>query len=74
MYGEVEDYTIVVAAAMPGDLDGSGCVDLSDLAQLLSNCGTASGMTYQDGDLDGDQDVDLADLAASLGNYGEGCP
>lgn len=73
-YGEVEDYTItVVPGAIPGDLDSSGCVDLSDLAQLLSNYGTVDGMAYEDGDLDGDEDVDLADLAALLAHYGEGC-
>ena len=57
-----------------GDLDGDGCVDLSDLAQLLSNYGTTGGATYADGDLDGDGDVDLSDLAALLANYGAGCP
>jgi len=56
----------------PGDLDGDGDVDLSDLAQLLGNYGTTSGATYADGDLDGDGDVDLSDLAALLGHYGEG--
>ncbi len=57
-----------------GDLDGDGCVDLSDLAQLLSNYGTTGGATYADGDLDGDGDVDLSDLAGLLANYGAGCP
>jgi hypothetical protein len=57
-----------------GDLDGDGQVGLSDLATLLSNYGTTSGMTYEDGDLDGDEDVDLADLAALLAVYGTTCP
>ena len=56
-----------------GDLDGDGEVGLSDLAQLLSNYGETSGMTYEDGDLDGDGDVDLADLAALLAVYGTTC-
>ena len=56
-----------------GDLNDSGCVDLSDLSQLLSNYGKAAALTYQDGDLDGDQDVDLADLSELLAHYGEGC-
>ena len=55
----------------PGDLDGDGDVDLSDLAQLLGNYGT-TGADYADGDLDGDGDVDLSDLAELLGHYGEG--
>ncbi|MBU0617393.1 MAG: hypothetical protein KKI02_06735 [Planctomycetes bacterium] len=57
----------------PGDLDGDGDVDLSDLAQLLGNYGMTSGATYEDGDLDGDGDVDLSDLAALLGVYGTTC-
>ena len=50
-----------------GDLNCDGSVDLNDLAQLLSNYGQTSGMTYQQGDTDGDGDVDLSDLAALLG-------
>ncbi len=55
-----------------GDLDCDNSVDLSDLAQLLSNYGQTTGMGWTDGDLDADSDVDLTDLAALLGNYG-GC-
>jgi hypothetical protein len=58
----------------PGDLDHDLDVDLSDLAQLLSNYGETSGMIYEDGDLDLDGDVDLTDLAALLAEYGTVCP
>jgi hypothetical protein len=54
----------------PGDLDGDGDVDLTDLARLLSNYGMTGGATYEDGDLDSDGDVDLSDLAALLSVYG----
>jgi len=57
----------------PGDLDGDNDVDLSDLAQLLSNYGMMSGAAYEDGDLDSDGDVDLSDLAALLSVYGAPC-
>ena len=50
----------------------SARVDLSDVAQLLADYGTPSGMTYWDGDLDGD--VDLSDLALLLAVYGTTCP
>ncbi len=58
----------------PGDLDHDLDVDLTDLAQLLSNYGTTGGAAYEDGDLDEDGDVDLTDLAALLGEYGAICP
>ncbi|MBU0616735.1 MAG: right-handed parallel beta-helix repeat-containing protein, partial [Planctomycetes bacterium] len=56
-----------------GDLDGDGDIDLSDLAQLLSNYGT-TGACYADGDIDLDGDVDLSDLAALLAVCGTTCP
>ena len=58
---------------IPGDLDYSGNVDMSDLAQLLGHYRTTSGATYEDGDLDGDGDVDLSDLIVLLANYKTGC-
>jgi len=54
----------------PGDVDGDGDVDLTDLATLLTNFGTPSGATRGMGDLDGDGDVDLTDLATLLSNFG----
>jgi hypothetical protein len=56
--------------ACPGDLDGDGDVDLSDLALLLSDYGCTGGDCP--GDIDGDGDTDLGDLATLLANYGEG--
>ena len=57
----------------PGDLNGDGVVDISDLAILLANFGTAAGATFEDGDSDGDGDVDIADLAVLLSNFGASC-
>ena len=54
-----------------GDLDHDGDVDLSDLAELLSNYGIKEGATYEQGDLDGDGDIDFIDLAVFMGQYGE---
>jgi hypothetical protein len=56
---------------LPGDLNGSGTVDLADLELLLYKYGTDGGASALDGDLDCDGDVDLADLGALLGNIGE---
>lgn len=58
----------------PGDVNGNGTVDLSDLSSLLSHFGTLSGATLADGDLDGDGDVDLGDLSLLLSNFGTTCP
>ena len=66
--------TVVEPVACPGDLNGDGAVDLSDLAQLLAHYGTEVGAVYSDGDLDRDDDVDLSDLAALLSVYGTTCP
>jgi hypothetical protein len=57
-----------------GDLTGDGCVDISDLGQMLPNYGATGGMRYVDGDLNGDGAVDLGDLGELLAHYGEGCP
>jgi len=75
-FGLADTYADVDALmlACPGDLDADGNVGLSDLAQLLSNYGIATGATYTEGDLDDDGDVDLADLAGLLGVYGTTCP
>ncbi|MFN0136776.1 MAG: dockerin type I domain-containing protein [Phycisphaerae bacterium] len=58
----------------PGDVNGDRVVDLTDLATLLANFGTAEGATREQGDLDADGDVDLVDLATLLANFGTSCP
>ncbi|MFN0134736.1 MAG: FG-GAP repeat domain-containing protein [Phycisphaerae bacterium] len=65
---------IVAPPPCPGDVDGDGDIDLSDLSTLLANFGAASGQTRAQGDLDGDGDVDLSDLAQLLANFGGSCP
>ncbi len=57
---------------LPGDLDGDGDVDHSDLIILLVHYGLAPDANYTDGDLTGDGAVDLADLARWLSIFGEG--
>lgn len=60
------------AAACPGDVDGDGDTDLSDLAALLAAYGTFTGDPNYNpaADFDSDGDVDLADLAFLLADYG----
>ena len=62
--------TVLRAAnACPGDLDGSGTVDGSDLALLLNGWGPCSDCA---GDIDGSGTIDGGDLAVLLNAWG-GC-
>lgn len=54
-----------------GDINGDGCVDLSDLAALLANYGQIG--PHLPGDLNADGVVDLSDLELIISNYGSGC-
>jgi len=60
----------------PGDINGDGVVDLSDLAILLSSYGYCEGDPpyVPEADLNDDNCVDLSDLALLLANYGRTCP
>ena len=53
--------------AIPGDLDGDGDVDLTDLATLLGDFGCTNNCAA---DIDGDGDTDLTDLSLLLSNFG----
>ena len=66
-------YEYGAAAPCPGDVNGDGVSDLTDLAILLSNFDTTSGAARSDGDLDGDGDVDLTDLSQLLAYFGAPC-
>lgn len=59
------------AGLIPGDCDGDGDVDLTDLALLAANW-NATGASWDDGDFDADGDVDLTDLAILAGNWNQG--
>jgi agmatine deiminase len=68
------DYMRVIVStieAIPGDLDGDGCVDQADLGTLLADWGCTGGDCP--GDCDGDGDTDQADLGILLSNWGVGC-
>lgn len=58
-----------------GDLDGSGFVDLSDLAGLLASFGLSIGDPAFDpaADFNNSGTVDLSDLAGLLANFGTPC-
>ena len=54
----------IIPPAIPGDLNGDGCVDSADVGLLLGYWGTP------DGDLNGDGTTDAADFGTLLGNWG----
>lgn len=72
------DYPAAIAVAVtsqgiPGDTDGDGDVDLSDLAELLGSYGACLGSpSYNPAtDIDGSGCVNLSDLAELLSHYGD---
>lgn len=56
----------------PADLDRDGTINLTDLATLLSQFGSANALCG-DGDIDRDNDIDLVDLASLLSQFGTSC-
>jgi hypothetical protein len=70
IFGQFVDIEIQI----PGDVDGDGDVDLSDLGALLASYGLCEGHPRYnpDADFTGDNCVGLSDLATLLANYGYG--
>jgi hypothetical protein len=67
VWGEVEDYVVIVEDLPCGDLDGDGDTDGEDIAALIAayTAGDLSGIEYwQTADIDGDGMVTLADIVA----------
>ena len=54
----------------PGDANGDGAVDLSDLLDVIGNWG---GDGSEGGDVNGDNAVNLDDLLEVIGNWGSSC-
>ncbi len=57
---------------MPGDANGDGYVDVTDLGILATNYGAGGGFGWEDADFTGDGLVDVNDLGILATNYGSG--
>ncbi len=55
---------------LPGDANGDGVVDVTDLGILATNYGTG-GAQWHDGDFTGDNQVDVSDLGILATYYGQ---
>ncbi|MBN2293355.1 MAG: hypothetical protein JXM70_13080 [Pirellulales bacterium] len=55
---------------MPGDANGDGVVDVSDLGILAAHYGTGNGVQWSDGDFNNDDQVDVCDLGILAMTYG----
>lgn len=64
---------LVTLVPQPGDTDGDGDIDDSDLGTAFANytgpVGIAGNKTLAQGDTDGDGDVDDSDLGSAFANY-----
>jgi probable HAF family extracellular repeat protein len=66
--GETEGF--LLTAAIPGDANGDGQVDVNDLTIVLSHFGQ-TGQTWADGAFTGDGTVDVNDLTIVLAHFGD---
>ena len=66
------DNLTLVLSQFPGDADGSGTVDFTDLGILLNNYNQTG--TFETGDFDGSGTVDFTDLGILLNNYNQSAP
>ena len=60
----------LLTAALPGDANLDGKVDINDLTIVLSSYGQ-TGMTWTQGEFTGDGTVDINDLTIVLAHYGD---
>ena len=60
----------IAVSILPGDANGDGSVDVSDLGILATNYGGTSGFWWREGDFTRDGAVDVSDLGILATNYG----
>jgi hypothetical protein len=64
-------HSFTVGNGMPADIDGNGCVELRDIAELVGQWGRTG--CWIPGDINGDRAVTLSDVSLVLAEWAEGC-
>ncbi len=64
------DYLASGVYVVPGDANGDGIVDVTDLGILATHYGTVGGATWAEADFTGEGTVDVSDLGILATNYG----
>jgi autotransporter-associated beta strand protein len=67
----IDGNSVLVLAALLGDTNADGVVNVADLANLAGNFGVTGGATWISGDFDYNGNVNIADLADLAGNFGK---
>ena len=69
--GDTSEFSAALhTSGLPGDTNGDGTVNFSDLLALAQHYGQSSGMSLTTGDVNGDGKVDFNDLLILAQNYG----
>ncbi|MBN2296669.1 MAG: DNRLRE domain-containing protein [Pirellulales bacterium] len=71
-FHRIENYISLIPEPLPGDANGDGVVDVSDLGILATNYGATSGRAWYEGDFTHDTAVDVSDLGVLAAYYGTG--
>lgn len=67
-----QEFEALAAPSVPGDVNGDGRVDFTDLLTLAQHYGQSSNQTSSDGDFNGDGAVGFDDLLVLAQHYGVG--
>ncbi len=64
-------HSFTVGNGIPADIDGNGCVELRDIAELVGQWGRTG--CWIPGDINGDRAVTLSDVSLILADWAAGC-
>ncbi len=68
------EYTFSILSDCPGDADGNGLVNFTDITTILANFGSAGSGCGIAGDSNADGTVNFTDITSTLAGWGSVCP